>query len=153
MRIWHVDLLPVLPLRMLKEQWRDIHLIAKNIYEKGKPGSVVVNRVTKYPVEHFWKYAVLCCRAMERKGYTKFQSRNLEKYFRIDDCKIEKKVYGYSVIQAAGALGDYIFYPWHDKQYLIQCFYMLQERYDCGVLTDEEYDEIRKLMLMRNIRV
>jgi uncharacterized protein (TIGR02328 family) len=35
MRLWHKDLIPILPDKQLLGQWRECCLIAKNIKEKG----------------------------------------------------------------------------------------------------------------------
>ena len=37
MRLWHKDLIDVLPRQQLISQWREICCIAKNIAEKGTP--------------------------------------------------------------------------------------------------------------------
>lgn len=152
MRIWHKDLIRVLPTKLLKTQWRDMHLIMSNIARNCKPGSVIVNRIVDYPIEQTWRYICLVGQELSRRGYK--TKSNIGKYFSMDDIRRQKKIFGYDIMLAAGQLSvEEIFYKWHDNQYLIQCFYMLQERYDCGDITDEEYEEIRRFMLERGIRV
>lgn len=41
-----------------------------------------------------------------------------------------------------GKGGNYIFYDWHNKRYLNQCLYNLQEKYDCGGIPDDEWKRI-----------
>jgi len=37
---------------------------------------------------------------------------------------------------------DLFYYSEHNDRYLKQCFYNLQEKYDRGIITDEEWNEI-----------
>ena len=39
---------------------------------------------------------------------------------------------------------DEIFPNWHNERYLKQCFYNLQEKYDCGSITKSEYDKLKE---------
>jgi hypothetical protein len=34
---------------------------------------------------------------------------------------------------------DDLFDTWHNDRYLLQCYYNLQEKYDCGGITEEEF--------------
>lgn len=47
-----------------------------------------------------------------------------------------------------------VFECWHNERYLLQCFYNLQEKYDCGGMSKIEYDflynGIRKLLNKEN---
>jgi hypothetical protein len=36
----------------------------------------------------------------------------------------------------------YLFSGWHTSRYYQQCYYNLEEKYDCGGLTFEEWDKI-----------
>ena len=36
-----------------------------------------------------------------------------------------------------------IFEHWHNDRYLCQCLYNLQEKYDCGGITKDEYDRLK----------
>ena len=38
---------------------------------------------------------------------------------------------------------DNLFHGWHNDRYLTQCFYNLQEKYDRGGITQEEWDKIQ----------
>ena len=37
---------------------------------------------------------------------------------------------------------DSLFKFWHNQRYLVQCYYNLQEKYDCGGITDDEWQRI-----------
>ncbi len=128
MRLWHKKLIPVLPRQQLLGQWRECCLIARNIAEKGTPGHILVNKVINYPMGHFWKYGFLIMQEMERRGY-KCDFYKFEKYF--------DAPYALEVPEPKNLFAD-----WHDERYLQQCYFNLQEKYDCGGLTEEEWQKI-----------
>ena len=41
-------------------------------------------------------------------------------------------------LEAIEELND-IFNDWHNDRYLVQCLYNLQEKYDCGGISNEEW--------------
>lgn len=127
MRLWHKDLIPVLPRQQLLGQWRECCLIAKNITEKGFPNHILVNRIMEYPLSHFCSYAALICNEMINRGY---------------DCNL-KKVIGYFPFQDYNEPYGVIFFNWHNDRYLRQCYYNLEEKYDCGKISKEEWDLIK----------
>lgn len=38
------------------------------------------------------------------------------------------------------------FYPEHNNKYLKQCYYNLQEKYDRGIITDDEFNKILEVI-------
>lgn len=34
---------------------------------------------------------------------------------------------------------------WHEDRYFIQCYYNLQEKYDCGGISPEDWEKIKQL--------
>lgn len=134
MRLWHKDLIPYLPRQQLLEQWRECCAIAKSISETGTPNHILVNKIMDYPLEHFYNYCVLVCIEMEHRGYLCDFSR-LDRYF-------ERTSVSQDFISK-----DEIFTGWHNSRYLAQCFYNLQEKYDCGGIPEEEWKEIRAAMI------
>lgn len=126
MRLWHKRLIPYLPNKQLFGQWRECCLIAKNISEKGTPNHLLVNKITEYSEEHFLAYCSLVYNEMIKRRY-KADWKKIEKYF----CPTTKPKYL-----------DAIFCFWHDKRYLVQCYYNLQEKYDCGGISEEEWKRI-----------
>ena len=129
MRLWHKDLIEVLPRQQLLGQWRECCLIAKNISEKGTPNHILVNKILNYSEEHFLGYCILVYNEMLRRGY-RADFNKLKKYV----CSTTKPKY-----RAA------VFLDWHNKRYLLQCLYNLQEKYDCGGITEEEWRKILQL--------
>ena len=135
MRLWHKYLIPYLPRQQLLAQWRECCCIAKNIKENGTPNHILVNKILNYPMNHFKAYCDLVCIEMEARGY------------RCDFHRLEiwlSDVYDY-------ISDDSIFTGWHNDRYLIQCYFNLQEKFDCGGITDAEWKKIAHSEIVCNL--
>lgn len=139
MRLWHKDLIDVLPQKQLLAQWRECCGIARNIALEKSPNHILVNRIMDYPIEEFWAYSRLIFHEMIRRGYhcdfydfTKWFSDYDEHPKEIDPIDIFKN--------------------WHTKKYLWQCYANLEEKHDCGGISEEEWilieDRMRKVNLV-----
>lgn len=126
MRLWHKDLIPVLPDKQLISQWRECCCIARNIAVNGTPNHLLVNKVLKYPPTHFHYYAGMVHDECVKRGY------------KVDYSKFDKWLHLYT----NNCTYDELFAGWHNNRYLMQCFRNLQEKYDCGGMTIDEYIEI-----------
>ena len=131
MRIWHKDLIPVLPRQQLLGQWREVCAIARNIAVKGTPNHVLVNRVMEFPPAHLWKYGWLIYQEMRKRGYR-------ADYYKFEDWIREPE--DDELIPSDFAL----FEEWHGRRYLMQCLHNLQEKADCGAVPPEEWQRITK---------
>ena len=119
MRLWHKDLIPVLPKNQLLGQWRECCMIAKNIKEHGTPNHLLVNKIMDYPISDFFHYAILVEQEMIRRHY------------RVDFQKFAQYFEHPSLIDTE--FDDRLLYAdWHNNRYLRQCFSNLQEKFDCG---------------------
>ena len=127
MRLWHKDLIEVLPRNQLLGQWRECCLIAKLISENGTPNHLLVNKIMDYPLSHFCTYSYLVANEMYQRGY-KIEKYRFEKYFNLQN-KVEISS---------------LFSMWHNDRYLTQCYYNLQEKYDCGGITEQEWEKTNK---------
>ena len=132
MRLWHKDLIPYLPRQQLLGQWRECCCIAKNIAEKGTPNHILVNKIMDYPIEHFEAYCTLVILTMRKRGY-KIDTERLYQYSRINSLNVNLK-HTNSIVDTKN-----IFQNWHNYHYMLQCFYNLQEKYDCGSVPEEEW--------------
>lgn len=121
MRLWHKDLINYLPRQQLVSQWRECCCIAKNIASNGTPNHILVNKIMEYPIEHFYTYGLNVYIAMKSRGY-KCDLNLFNKYFH------DKNV-----------TNGKIFKHWHNDRYLTQCYYNLQEKYDCGGIPKKEW--------------
>lgn len=127
MRLWHKDLIEVLPRRQLLGQWRECCAIAKNLKEKGTPNHILVNLITEYPLDHFVWYQFLVWKEMKMRGYSPDDTKFYkwipdEKFHAIED--------------------DELFKDWHNTRYLRQCLMNLEEKHDRGGIPEDEWEKI-----------
>lgn len=135
MRLWHKDLIPVLPRQQLLGQWRELCAIMRNIEAKGTPNHVLVNKIMDYPLKHLLEYALEVQGEMNLRGYKCDFDRFADRY---RASTLSQK--GINLIVWHNDLYE----GWHDGRYLRQCYYNLQEKYDCGAITDEEWQKVEE---------
>ena len=131
MRLWHKDLIPVLPREQLVAQWRECSAIAGAILKNGTPNHILVNKVLDYSIDHFINYSILIRAEMTRRGYKTMQS--------VEDKIVSPNPNFNRIPQAI------MFEGWHNDRYFIQCYYNLQEKYDCGGISPEDWKKIYQL--------
>ena len=129
MRLWHKDLLPVLPRLQLVSQYRECCCIAKSIVEKGTPNHILVNRIMDYPLNHFAIYTAQVIAVMKRRGYKVNTARFWGWMGATDWIPAESD-------------GRELFADWHNDRYLRQCLLNLQEKFDCGGIPADEWQRI-----------
>lgn len=133
MRLWHKDLIRVLPRQQLISQWRECIAIARNIELYGLPRHGLVNKVMDYPISHLYLYTDLVVLELMDRGY-KVSPVALKKF----EDSMRNIDYNYDDIVEESEL----FKNWHNKDYLIQCYYNLQEKYDCGLINQYDWRRI-----------
>jgi len=126
MRLWHYKLIPVLPKEMLVSQWRECIAIRKQ-WEKGSLKHRLVNYVMNYDKGLFNYYARLIVDELVRRKI----KLKIAYYVEID------KFCNNEIIKE--------YYPEHNQRYLDQCYYNLQEKYDRGIIKNDEWSIIDKL--------
>lgn len=128
--MWHYKMIEFLPRQQLLSQWRECVCIAKSIHDKGTPNHILVNKIMDYPISEFNDYCNIVLVEMLRRGYNVSESsiNKLEDYigFNVDS----DKQYSHP------------FSGWHTKRYLDQCMYNLEEKWDCGGVTNEEWGKL-----------
>lgn len=127
MRLWHKDLIPVLPRQQLLAQWRECCCIARNIFVNGTPNHILVNPIMDYPIGHFITYSYFVANEMYQRRY-RVEKHKFERYFNLQK-PIEH---------------DVVFKDWHNDRYLTQCFYNLQEKFDRGGIPADEWEKVEK---------
>ena len=132
MRLWHVDLISVLPRLQLLRQWQDCCCIAENIANKGTPDNMLVNKMLEYRPSEFLAYTTKVKLEMKNRGYKVSQGAWDNFMGNMDKGHKYFKQWHETTI----------FDDWMDKRYLTQCYYNLQEQYDCGGITSEEWNKI-----------
>lgn len=127
MRLWHYELIPVLPKQMLVSQWRECIAI-KRQWEKGTLKHRLVSYVMDYDKAYLAQYTM--------KVYNEMRARNIK----CNDTYIEEMAifsnWHYSAVQ----------YPEHNERYLKQCLYNLEEKTDRGIISKEEWNNIEERM-------
>nr|DAH11325.1 MAG TPA: Pyrimidine dimer DNA glycosylase [Bacteriophage sp.] len=147
MRLWHYDLLDVLPKQQLCSQLRECVAIAKDIYEKGTTNHILINPIMNYDLNHFRLYCNLVIKEMEKRGYNVSDKTKdkLNKYVNYYKGRIRIPIRGEKRILILNCNEDKyesLFGDWHTSRYLKQCLYNLEEKYDRGGITHEEWDKI-----------
>lgn len=133
MRMWHYKLLPAMTDNQIKGQWRELFTIVGNIRKFGKPNSNILNKVCDYTKEEFINYSLLV--------YKEGIKRN--KRFNLNDLLQRVNALPNSCFKGTKTgLKEYPYTNWMNLRYLNQCYYNMQEKYDCGTYTDEEWDKI-----------
>lgn len=128
MRLWHTTLIPVLPRQQLLGQWRELNSIFKL-----KNQHILINFVYGYPKEHLYSYSLKVIEEMQKREY-KINFTNFWEYF----------------FPVHAVPFDMVKNPFPEKmtnRYLLQCYYNLQEKYDCGAITKDDWEKIDKLIL------
>lgn len=123
MRLWDYKLLPVLPDKMLVSQWRECIAI-KRQWEKGTLKHRLVSYVMDYDKGYFYNYVIRVCNELFKRRI---------KYRSIYEEEIRRFCGGCFINEC---------YPEHNNRYLKQCYYNLQEKYDRGIITKEEWQKI-----------
>ncbi len=131
MRLWHKDLIPVLPRQQLIGQWRECCLIAKQISEKGTPNHILVNKIMDYPLSHLCYYGRLIECELASRGY-KVHGDCFDKWLRNEKGAVP---YPYPEFED-------LFKDWHNDRYLKQCYFNLQDKFDCDGIGLIEWEKI-----------
>jgi len=130
MRLWHYKLIPYLPNKMLVSQWRECIAI-KRQWEKGTLKHRLVSYVMNYDTDLFNKYVTIICKEMDNRNI-KYQN----KYY--------DEIWEFCIDNTSLVYITNTHYPEHNDRYLRQCYYNLQEKYDRGIISSEEWNLINK---------
>lgn len=134
MRLWHKDLITVLPREQLVSQWRECSTCAKNIVEKGTPNHILVNPIIQYPFNHFITYAAAIRAEMTKRGYRTMDSVwNKITAVCNDD---------YNILPL-----NEIFSEWMNDTYFTICYYNLMEKWLRGGISNEDWEKIDNFRL------
>lgn len=126
MRLFHKDLIEVLPKQQLLGQWRELN----SIYKK-QDKHILINFIYDYDITDIIWYSTLVYDEMIKRGY-KCDTNNFEKRYKMS----------MGLAKCVPIPYDVIFKNKMNDRYLKQCLYNLQEKYDCGSITKEEWQKI-----------
>ena len=134
MRLWHRDLISVLPREQLVAQWRELSAIAGAIQKNGSPNHILVNFIMDYDFDHFISYAYYVREEMTRRGYRTMNS-------------VWDKI--------AALKPNWVLLNLHDVYpeimndlYWTICYYNLKEKWLRGGISFKDWDEIEGMDLM-----
>lgn len=131
MRLWHKDLISVLPREQLIAQWRELSAIAGAIQKKGTPNHILVNFILIYNYDNFISYAAEVREEMTRRGYRTMNSV----WNKITSLKVDWKRLPHNEIYSE-KMNDI---------YLTICYYNLYEKYLCGGIDGFDFGKIMHL--------
>ena len=137
MRLWHKYMIRSLPDQQLRSQWRECCAIAKSIAEKGSPNHILVNSVLDYPAEHFVEYTKMVIKELTDRGVG-IKKKTISAF--MDN--VEK---GRDKFNNGFADTRKLFLGWHDKVYLRECLYNLEEKYIYGGISGRDWNRIYHL--------
>lgn len=127
MRLWHYKLIPFLPDSQLLAQWRELN----SIYKK-QDEHILINYIYEYSKHDLFIYSLMVTLEMSRRGITIHTWSQFDKYFASENIPLRPIAV------------ETPFKHHHDRRYLKQCFYNLQEKYDRGQkdFTRERYNSL-----------
>lgn len=134
MRLWHKKLISVLPNTQLLSQWRELNCIAKNIQVSGAPNHILVNKILDYNLMYFVAYTKLVLTELDKRNFD-IKETTLKKF--LSYINISQDYFN-----SVGMSFSNIYKYWHNDRYLSQCYYNLQEKYDCEGISEEEWNKI-----------
>ena len=134
MRLRHFGLLPYLDDFHIISQWRELLAIKGAIDKNGTPNHRLVNKVLDYTLSEFKQYCVKVVQELDKRNIKYIHSKKLEIWnwhsdlFAKEDFIYRKNPYN----------------GWHNDRYLTQCYYNLQEKADCGIVSKVAWERIDK---------
>jgi len=135
MRLWHVDLLPVLPRKQLVSQWRECCAIAGSIAKRGTPNHPLVNKVLSSR-DDFVVYTAHVIEELHKRGYKISYNARV---------KFTENVFSNSLTFEHLYRHPKPFPEWFNDRYFFQCYYNLQEKYDCGMIECSDWLKIEHI--------
>lgn len=102
-----------MPKSQLLAQWRELN----NIFKK-QDKHILINYVYNYPKSNLYNYALMVVVEMKQRNY---QVKKLDNYWDFFEDTI-----------GVAKIDTDVFSKHHTKQYLLQCFMNLEEKYFCG---------------------
>jgi uncharacterized protein (TIGR02328 family) len=135
MRLWHKDILDVLPELQLRSQWRECVAIAKDLRETGFTHHLLINQVMSYTKDDFNAYCYLVLSDMIKRGIQPKEASCM-KLHEYTGFIPNKNLYNF----------ENLYSDWHNKEYMRVCMANLYEKHFFGAgksrITDEEWAKL-----------
>lgn len=114
-------------------QWCECCAIASNIRNKGTPNHLLVNKVLSSRGD-FYSYCNIIVGELKRRNYKVSEKAMKTCFDNILSCNNFE----------TNSTHFEIFPEWHNKRYLKQCLFNIQEKYDCGGIPENEWEKIEE---------
>lgn len=131
MRLWHYGLLPYLDDFHIVAQWRELLAIKGAIDKNGTPNHRLVNKVLDYNIWDFKNYTAAVVGELEKRHIRYAR----DKWVEVRDWECDK-------FNNNAYFGAKRYMGWHNDRYLTQCYFNLQEKYDCGIVSTSAWAKI-----------
>ena len=106
---------------------------ALQLKDNGRSGTLkhrLVHYVTKYSKNIFYVYTLKVVNELKRREI-RYQEKYLEEIKKFCCSEKENKSFHY---------------PEHNERYLKQCYFNLQEKYNRGIIPEEEFKKVQEIM-------
>lgn len=123
MRLFHIDMLDVLPRQQLLGQWRELNSIFKK-----QDKHILINFIYDYPKEHLLLYSNLVLLQFKKNNY-KYNLTNYNEYFN-------------GIVSTGNIAKANCFKEKMNDIYLRECIYNLEEKFIAGGISKEEWQKI-----------
>lgn len=133
MRLWHTQLITVLPREQLVGCWRELSAIAGAIQKNGTPNHILVNFILDYDYNHFISYAHYVREEMTKRGYRTMNS-------------VWEKIISLKKDWTLLPLNE-VYKEKMNKVYMEICSWNLYEKYLCGEITKEDMKRIAEIYI------
>lgn len=130
MRLWHYKLLDCLDDFHIVAQYRELLAIKRAIDKNGTPNHRLVNKVLDCSLLDFKIYAMKVEKELKKRNI----SFNKSKIDEIMTWQTDK----FEITSDNKPLYD----GWHNDRYLRQCYFNLQEKFDCGIVSEKAWARI-----------
>lgn len=146
LRIWHKDLISVLPDYQLIDQWFACYIISFLLKSGDLPDHMFIQKINNFTINHFYTFSKnVYDELIKRKYITDFES------FRV----LENNLKEYSGKEEFIEINfSSLFKEWHNKRYLKQCIYHLEELFDCNIIEVKDWlkivNHIKNLNILSN---
>ena len=125
-KMWHKDLIDVLPYNALTRQWEDVCMISRMIERESS--APIMKKIKEYPIEHFETYLFEVFYEMHRWDF-ECSREQVAKTFRDFKPKVRH---------------DMLYDGWFNRKYLTENFFDITKTVP---MFQEEYDEMVERML------
>lgn len=149
MRLWHYKLIPVLPNKHLVAQWREC-CAASSMYVSGKK-HILIDYAWKYDIEEFRIYCALVEAEMIRRKF-KIGKNSLETLR--NNVSYDETNYFNSNLELKPNISKFkLFSSHHTPRYLVQCYFMFEEKKDVKMITEEEFKTLHNYLAYHGFSV